>query len=111
MVKFQADFPLLWKANSRISRPFSQSPNRLTVARFVINEWLWADSSGVNGKDAQQQTFEAIRKLAISEHQIVVIEGSAFDQKSWALCKSNDMVVRDLVKIFLLSVRLNSDRC
>jgi hypothetical protein len=81
------------------------------LALFVINEWLWADSSGANGKDAQQNTFEAIRKLATSDHQIVVIEGSPFDQKLWALCKSNDMVVRDLVKIFLLSIRLNLDRC
>ena len=81
------------------------------MALFVINEWLWADSSGGNGLDAQRQAFDLITKLAVSEHQIVVIEGSRFDQKTWALCKSGNAIVISLVRTYLTNVRQNSDRC
>jgi len=81
------------------------------VAFFVINEWLWADSSGDNGKDAQSEAFKVIRRLPTSDHQIVVTEGSAFDQKAWALCKSRDMIVSELTRTYVVNVRLNSDRC
>lgn len=81
------------------------------MALFVINEWLWADSSGGNGLGAQRQAFDCIAKLATSEHQIVVIEGSRFDQKMWDLCKSTNAIVIGLVRVFRNNVRQNSDRC
>lgn len=81
------------------------------MADFVINEWLWADASGSNGKDAQRQALQIIDSLSESEHRIVIIEGSAFDQKAWTLCKSSNTVVMRLVRVFLNKVRQNSDRC
>ena len=81
------------------------------MAVFVINEWLWHDSSGENGPDAQKQAFEVIRILANSTHQIVIIEGSPFDQKAWALCKSSNTAVVGLARIFRNNIRQNSGRC
>jgi len=82
------------------------------VAAFVINEWLWADLSGGNGPQAQRKAFIVIEKLAVSDHQIVVIEGSAFDQKAWNLCKStNPMIVQRMAGAYVANLRLNSDRC
>ena len=81
------------------------------MAVFVINEWLWADSSGSNGPHAQRQAVDLIRKLAESNHQIVVIEGSPFDQKAWACCKSTNTAVKGLAATYITTVRLNSDRC
>ena len=82
------------------------------MAAFVVNEWLWADSSGENGPDAQRQAFQVITMLANSDHQIVIIEGSAFDQKAWKLCKSPDsMVAQRIAGLYVVSVRQNSDRC
>ena len=81
------------------------------MALFVINEWLWADSSGDNGKDAQLGAFKVIRGLGTSDHQIVIIEGSPFDQKAWNLCRSGNTIVIELIKTYVLSVRQNSDRC
>ena len=81
------------------------------MALFVINEWLWHDSSGENGKDKQRQAFELIRGLGKSEHQIIVTEGSPFDQKYWALWKSSDTIVNGLMKVFHFNIRLNPDRC
>jgi hypothetical protein len=81
------------------------------VATFVINEWLWSDLSGDNGLPRQRDSFRVIEKLPASEHQIVVIERSAFDQKAWRMCKSADPVVGRIGGLYVSTVRQNSDRC
>ena len=81
------------------------------MALFVINEWFWHDSAGDNGNAAQKDALDFIGRLAASQHQIVVIEGSRFDQKAWALCKSQNTIVKVLVKLFLNDIRVNSERC
>lgn len=81
------------------------------MASFVINEWIWADASGVNGQQAQREAFATITKLTKSNHQIVVIEGSPSDQKVWQLCKSTDSVVVGIVRAYLTGLRFNLDRC
>jgi|HubBroStandDraft_4_1064222.scaffolds.fasta_scaffold62957_1 hypothetical protein len=81
------------------------------MAVFVINEWLWADSSGENGLQAQRETFNFVTQFAVSEHRMVFIEGSAFDQKAWKLCKSTNVIVGAIASAFVRSVRQNSDRC
>ena len=81
------------------------------MAIFVINEWLWADSSGSNGPHAQRQALDLVTKLAESDHQIVVIVGSPFDQKAWACCKTTNTAVRGLAVTYVTTVRQNSDRC
>lgn len=82
------------------------------MAIFVINEWLWADLSGSNGLLAQSEAFSVIEKISASHHQIVVTEGSPFDQKAWNLCKStNPMIVQRIAGAYLKNVRQNSDRC
>jgi len=82
------------------------------MAVFVINEWLWSDLSGDNGPQAQREAFEVIEKLPSSAHQIVVVQGSQFDQKAWNLCKStNRMPVQRAAGAYVAGLRLNSDRC
>ncbi len=81
------------------------------MATFVINEWLWEDSSGVNGEGLQRQAFELIKSLAVSEHRIVMIEGSPFDQKAWSLCRGTSTIIRAIVKVFIANLRQDSDRC
>lgn len=81
------------------------------MAIFVINEWLWEDSSGINGPKFQREAFTVITTLAESRHQIVIIEGSPFDKKAWSLCRGDNTIVRAIVRVYLMSLRLNSDRC
>jgi hypothetical protein len=81
------------------------------VAVFVINEWLWADLAEDNGRDRQLQAVGLIQSLVASTHQIVVIEGSRFDQNAWNLCKNNSSLVVKAVVAFVLNIRQNSDRC
>jgi hypothetical protein len=81
------------------------------MAVFVINEWLWADSSGENGLPAQRETFKFITQLAASEHRIVFIEGSSFDKKAWNLCKRTDVIGGAIASAFVRGVRQDSNRC
>ena len=81
------------------------------MAAFVINEWLWADSIGNNGADRQRDAFSVLTKLSASDHQIVVVVGSAFDQKAWKLCNSHNAVVVGIARIYVSAIRLNSSRC
>ncbi len=81
------------------------------MADFVINEWLWEDASGINGTQAQRDCLGLISMLAGSEHRIVVMENSPFEQKVWNLCKSTNIVVRSIVREFLGRLRYNLDRC
>jgi hypothetical protein len=79
---------------------------------FVINEWLWSDLSGSNHAQAQRETFKVIESLPESIHQIVVIEGSPFDRKTWNLCRNdNPMIVQRIAGAYVANVRQNSDRC
>lgn len=81
------------------------------MAVFIINEWIWADSSGENGREGQRRVLEIMTWLIESDHKIVIIEGSAFDQKAWALCKRTETVPVSLAKTFVTNIRQNSDRC
>ncbi len=82
------------------------------MAIFVINEWLWSDLSGDNGLPAQKETFDIIEKFAASEHRMIIIEGSPFDQKTWSLCRNtNPMIVQRIAGAYVANVRQNSDRC
>lgn len=81
------------------------------MAVFAINEWLWADVLGQNGAVAQRESFIAIVKLAESDHRLVIIEGSAFDRKAFALCKGAPMIAQRMAGVLLKELRLNSDRC
>jgi hypothetical protein len=81
------------------------------VAIFIINEWLWHDSLGDNGVEGQRRAVLVIECLAASEHQVVVMEGSAFDQKAWSACKGGPTVVSFIGRSFLGKIRLDSGRC
>ncbi|OFW00906.1 MAG: hypothetical protein A3I61_04015 [Acidobacteria bacterium RIFCSPLOWO2_02_FULL_68_18] len=81
------------------------------MAVFVINEWLWADSFGDNGAERQKEAFNVIVKLSQSQHRIVVIVGSRFDEKAWRLCKSTNTNVAEIAKVYFGILRINSDRC
>ncbi len=82
------------------------------MAVFVINEWLWADLSGGNSVQAQREGFSVIVRLSASDHQIVVIEGSQFDQKAWNLCKSTKpMIVQRIAGVYVANLRQDSNRC
>ncbi|MGB2589828.1 MAG: hypothetical protein WAJ96_04200 [Candidatus Acidiferrum sp.] len=79
---------------------------------FVVNEWLPEDSSGANNSEAQRTALKVVELLANSLHQIVVIEDSQFEKKFYALTKNNtNVTIRGIARIYMMSLRFNSDRC
>jgi len=79
---------------------------------FVINEWLWADIQGENENQGRRQYEAAVFVEAIlqSEHQLIIVEHSKFDDKAWATCKSPTFATKMLVVNFL-KLRYDLDRC
>ena len=78
---------------------------------YVINEWFWADLRGENGRQQQSETFEFLIRFAKSALQMLVVEGSSFDQKAWALCSSRAGVLTFIAKAFVTQIRVNLERC
>jgi hypothetical protein len=81
------------------------------VQVYVINEWFWADLRGENGRQQQSETFEFLTRFAKSTLQMLVVEGSSFDQKAWALCSSKAGLLTFIGKAFVTQIRVNLERC
>ncbi len=60
---------------------------------------------------AQRESFTLIEHFPSTQHQIVIIEGSAFDQKAWALCKNSNPIVQRIAAVYVTAVRQDRDRC
>lgn len=80
------------------------------MADFVINEWLWADLAGSNQQKAQADSLAFIEQFTKSNHRLVLLEGSPFDQKAWSLCESQNPLHKHLSKLFVLGVRQDPQR-
>jgi hypothetical protein len=81
------------------------------VSDFVVNEWLWSDAFGENEPGGQQRALGVITKLAQSEHRLVVLRGSPFDQKAWACCKASRIGTSQLATAFVRLIRQDLRRC
>ncbi len=77
------------------------------MASYVFNEWFWADLRGDNREVKKAETFGLLIRFGSSSHRMVIAVGSAFDNKAWSLCKA----APDIGRIFMKTIRLNSERC
>jgi hypothetical protein len=78
------------------------------MALFILDEWLWSDAAGENGKDRQRETLELI--LAVYEicDRIVVVRGSKFDEKAASFWRHTDTTRRQFARFFKESILYNS---
>lgn len=81
------------------------------MAQFVVNEWLWADLAASDRPTVQRRAITFLEQFANSDHQMILVQDSAFDHKAWSLCASYDTFRASLGKLFVLLVRQDSDRC
>lgn len=82
------------------------------MATFVINEWLPEDLSGTNGRQGQIDALNVITRLAASDHRIVIIEQSPFEQKFFQLCRNNtDQTIRGIARAYMMDLGYDLDRC
>lgn len=79
------------------------------MARLVINEWLWAYAGGDDEK--QRIALHVVERLAVSEHQILVIAKSAFERKAYLCGRAQALSSRLIARLFFGTIHVNSDRC
>ncbi|MDW8131379.1 MAG: hypothetical protein RMI94_12585 [Bryobacterales bacterium] len=85
---------------------------RRAVAKFVLDEWLWADLGGENGPARQKESLCLLLTLCRKCDRIVVPLGTPFVQKFWALSEraSPGDPLRAVVKLFRQRFLENSEK-
>lgn len=61
------------------------------MADIVIDEWLWADLSGENTPENQEEAFEFIQTIFNVCDRIVTVKGSNFNQKAYGFWGHTDI--------------------
>ena len=81
------------------------------MALYILNEWLWADIVGKNDDANRLQALALIDKLRQGSDQIVIVRGSPFEVKSFAACKSEDLLTSRIAGVFMKAIRQDLTRC
>lgn len=82
----------------------------LPFRMLVINEWLFHDLQGENGREKQIETHRFLRELESREDRLVFLRESQWAQKSWDLMRSNDIRIKSLSRL-VQQLLMNSDKC
>jgi predicted nucleic acid-binding protein len=78
---------------------------------IVVDEWLLHDLSGENGRKAQGQAYRFLLKLKDKCDRLVVLRGSVWAQKAYALMKSLDREVQRLSKFLHRGILQDLQKC
>lgn len=78
---------------------------------IVVDEWLIHDLSGENGRKAQGQAYRFLSKLKDKCDRLVVLRGSVWVKKAYALMKSLDPDVQRLSRFLHLSILRDLKKC
>lgn len=81
------------------------------MSDLVVNEWLWSDLLGENEDPKRRQSLRFLEALTRKPDRLIVVKGSGFDSKAWRLCKLTDPFSRQVARVYVASIRLNSDKC
>ena len=84
--------------------------NKVAVADLIIDEWLWADLSGENTRDAQREAFKFLQAIYSKCDRVVTVKGSRFDQKLFGLWSQRDITRNRIARFYKDSFRYNSDK-
>jgi len=79
---------------------------------FIIDEWLWSDLNGENGREKQKEAFYFLETLFKKCDGIAVAKGSKFQQKGWNFSKnaSTDVVKHEIAKLYFSWIRANPEK-
>jgi hypothetical protein len=81
--------------------------------RLILDEWVWADLSGANGKEAQSETFRLLQRVFEKCDQLVTVKGSPFLRKCFnmmALRMNQGDLRRTIVRVFKAQFFQNSEK-
>ena len=77
---------------------------------LIIDEWLWHDLIGENGKDKQKEGFVFLKCIFKICDKIAIMEKSPFIKKFWHFLKNNALSP-EMIKLFKNCFLFNSDKC
>lgn len=79
---------------------------------FIIDEWLWSDLNGDNGKERQKEAVNFLKALFEKCDKIAVAKYSKFQEKEWDFSKKAhlDIVKHKIAKFYFFNIRLNSQK-
>ena len=77
---------------------------------LVINEWLFHDLQGENGREKQLETFRFLQTLEQRWERLAFLKESQWAQKSWGLMGDNDLRLKPLSRLLQRILR-NSNKC
>ncbi len=75
---------------------------------LIIDEWLWHDLAGENGKEKQKETFKFLKCILKICDKIAIMRDSPFVKKFWFFSKRLDP---EIVKFFKSYFLFNSNKC
>jgi hypothetical protein len=81
------------------------------MAEYVLNEWIWADALGENGRSHQIEALQVLEGLDRGPDSIVVVNGSRFHAKAWKLCSATTPPARQIGRDFKMKFLYNSLKC
>ncbi len=84
----------------------TESPARM----LVINEWLFHDLQGENGREKQVETFLFLQTLEHRRERLAFLKESQWAGKSWSLMGINDIRLKPLSRLLQRILR-NSNKC
>jgi len=81
------------------------------MADLVLNEWLWYDLRGENGKALQSESLSVLGRLLESTDRIVVVLSSSFVRKFWDLCREASTPAQRLAVVRFKALFVDSTKC
>jgi hypothetical protein len=78
---------------------------------LIINEWLFHDLGGENGREAQERAYEFLLALRDGDDCIAALRPSRWMDKAYALMKVTSPEIRILSKLLHLGILLDSAKC
>jgi len=78
---------------------------------LVLNEWIFDDLQGTNGKEAQKISFLFLEKLVGKCDHIAVLSGTPWMDKAYKLMKHTDLELRRISRYFHLNILKNPQKC
>lgn len=76
---------------------------------FIVNEWLWADLNGDNGKERQGEAFSFLETLYNKCDKIAVARSSKFQQKERDFSgNAIDEIKRKIARFYFGYIKFNS---
>lgn len=77
---------------------------------LILDEWVWADLGGENGKICFEETYEFINSVYKKCDKIATMKGSKFERKFFNLCKRTDINCHTVIRIYKNYIFHNLDK-